>query len=458
MPTFNELALQGDCPVIHSLRSDQATLIATRVPLTDPMSGRWGWVLTLNHRNGRTDPDDIATLRDNTGQQYPKVYLLADMQNYIEKWGCTEWEEGYHQNGHQLALEKNTSASGAAIVREDILQQLLCELREHHAQAIASVKDEVKEQLEAIRGEIAASTTQLHQALQDQSIDAYNRLLDRFNLTSATLDQQVTTQSVKVTEVVEEQSLRTREETGRHIETLNQEIKNHVSLTQKNTVDAVEAQFLMSKTDTAKHLEREHEEIRTGLTDFTTELKALEEQIKLALQELDPDIEEDLDKIQNADPASIATKMVRKATTQIERITACHQRMSIKYFDSANEQSRKAFKYVWILGFTAVWLLAFAIVATVFMALLHLYGFAVLLGSIGTIGTTIVTVMGVIQASHAKTTEQFAYAQKLLDRRYGSTIANAMIIGYTDDDHKQAAIDKIVDSLLGDEITPIASK
>ena len=456
MPTFYELAQQGEFPVVHSLRKDQATLIATRVPLTDPGLGGWGWILTLNHKNGRTDSDDIATLRDNTGRQYPKVYLLADMQNYIETWGCTEWEEGYHQNGHQLALAKNMAASGADIVREDILKQLLTELQERQAQEANAIKDEVIAQLEATRKEITLDNTQFHQELQEQTIDAYNRLLERFHLNTVALDQQVVTQSVGVTEVVAAQSLLTREETGRHVETLNQEIKNHVSLTQKNTLDAVEEQFLMSKADTANHLLREHEEIRTGLTGFTTELKALEEQIKLVLQELDPDLEEDLDKTQNADPESMATKMVRKATTQIERITASHQRMSIKYFDSANEQSRKAFKYAWFLGFTAVGLLAFFIVATVFMALLHLYGFAVVLGSVGGIGATIVTVMGVIQSSHAKTTEQFAYAQKLLDRRYGSTIANAMIIGYTDEAHKQVAIDKIVESLLRDEATSIA--
>ena len=206
--------------------------------------------------------------------------------------------------------------------------------------------------------------------------------------------------------------------------------------------------------DTVKLLEREHEEISTGLAGFVTELKALEEQIKFALQELDPDIEEDLNTTQNADP----TKMVRKATTQIERITASHQRMSIKYFDSANEQSRKAFKYAWFLGFTAVGLFAAVIGACVFMSILHLYGFAVILGSVGAIGGSIVTVMGWVSSSHARTIEQFAYAQKLLDRRYGSTIANAMIIGYTDDDHKQTAIDKIVDSLLRDEVTPIVPK
>jgi uncharacterized membrane protein YphA (DoxX/SURF4 family) len=453
MATFDELALQGEYPVLHSLRSDHATLIATRVPLTDIGMGRWGWVLTLNHRNGRTDSDDIAALRDNTGQQYPKVYSLSDMQNYIEKWGCAEWEEGYHQNGHQLSLPKNTTSSDAAIVREDVLKQLLSELKEHQEAQARLLVDELHARLEETRNKLEMENATSFQALNDNTIEAYNRLLDRSRTNNETLDQQVVTQIVKVTEVVEAQSLLTREEAGRHVETMTEEIRNRVSLTQKSTLDAIEAQFNLAKVDTTKHLEEEHEEIKTRLTGFSTELKELQEQIKLALQALDPDVDEDLDKTQNADPAFTATKMVRKATTQIERITQSHQKMSMNYFNSANEQSRKAFKYAWFLGFTAVGLLAFFIVATVFMALLHLYGFAVVLGSIGGIGTTIVTVMGLISSSHAKTAEQFAYAQKLLDRRYGSTIANALIIGYTDEDRKQASIDKIVDSLLKNEAT-----
>jgi hypothetical protein len=462
MPTFDELALQGEYPVVHSLRKDQATLIATRVPLTDMQMGRWGWVLTLNHRNGRIDSDDIATLRDNTGRQYPKVYLLTDMQNYIEKWGCTEWEEGYHQNGHQLALPRNMAAAGSDIVREDILKQLLSELQERQAQEVTAFRDEVKAQLEATRSEIGTENTRFHEVLQDETMDAYNKLLERYRITHEdtrqqieALDQGINTQSVKVTEVVEAQSCLTREEAGRHVETLTEEIRNRVSLTQKSTLEVVESQFNLSRVDTAKYLEREHEEIRTDLANFTTELKELQEQVKLALQALDPDIEEDLGKADTADPASTATKMVRKATTQIERITLSHQKMSINYFNSANWQSRQAFRYAWFLGFISVGLLAFFIVAAVFAALLHLYGFAVLLGAIGGVGTTIGTVMGLISSSHAKTAEQFAVAQKLLDRSYRPTIANAMCIGYTDEARKQAALDNIIGGLLKNEASDI---
>ena len=343
------------------------------------------------------------------------------------------------------------AASGSDIVREDVLKQLLSELQEHQAQEVTAFKDEIKAQLETTRSDITTDDAQFHGELQEQTIDLYNRLLDRYRVNAEALDRQVVTQSVKVAELVEAQSLLNREEAGRHVETLTEEIRDHVSLTQKSTLDAVEDQFNMSRVDSAKHLESGHEEINTELASFTTELKGLQEQIELALQALDPDIEEDLGKADTADSVSTATKIVRKATTQIERITQSHQRMSMNYCNSANDQSKQAFKYAWFLGFTAVGLLAFFIVATVFMALLHLYGFAVVLGSIGGIGTTIVTVMGLISSSHARTAEQFALAQKLLDRSYRPTIANAMCIGYTDEDRKQAAYDKIVDSLLTNE-------
>src|SRR6266496_2484524 len=444
MPTFDELALQGEYPVVHSLRRDQATLIATRVPFADIQMGRWGWVLTLNHRDGRTDSDDIATLRDNTGHQYPKVYSRSDMQNYIEKWGCSEWEEGYHQNGHLLSLPKNTVSSGADIVREDVLKQLLSELEEHQKVQSTLLMDELNGRLEETRKELEMENAKNFHVLNDSTMDYYNRLLDGSRTNNEILDQQVVTQTVKITEVVEAQSLLTREEAGKHVETLTEEIKNRVSLTQKSTLDAVEAQFNMAKVDTAKHLEGEHEEIKTSLTGFTSELKELQEKIKLALQALDPDIEEDLEKTDTADPAASATKMARKVTTQIERITYGHQKMSIKYFDSANEQSRKGFRLAWLLGFMAFGLLGFTIVSAVVLASLQLYGYSVLIGAIGGIGTTIISLMTTVSSLQARTAKQFANAQLLLDRSYRPTIANAMCIGYTDEARKQAAIDKII--------------
>ncbi len=457
MPTFDELARQGNCPVIHSQRSDEATLIATRVPIDDIRLERWGWVLTLIPKDGRTDQNDIETLRDNAGRQFPKVYLLKDMQTYCERWACTEWEEGYH-NGHQTALAGSHTATSADILQEDVLKQLLGELQERQGQTVAILKDEVRAQLETTRSEITLDNARFYQQLQDQAIDAYNRVLEHSRTKSEVLGQELVTQSVKVTEMLETQSLLTREETEKHVETLTEEIRNRVSQTQKSTLDAIEAQFLMSRADTANHLEREHEEIKTDLAGFTRELKELQEQIKQALEALDPDIEEDLDKTQNADPASTATKLVRRATTQIERITQSHQRMSMNYYNSANEQSRKGFRLAWMLWFTSVGLLAFTIVAAVFMAILHLYGFTVLFGAIGGIGTTIVAVMGALSSFHARTAEQFALAQKLLDRSYRPTIANAMCIGYTDEDRKQAAIDKIIDGLLKNEATSVALK
>src|SRR5205823_10152030 len=127
-------------------------------------------------------------------------------------------------------------------------------------------------------------------------------------------------------------------------------------------------------------------EIKTSLTGFSTELKELQEQIKLALQALDPDIEEDPGKTDTADPASTATKMARKVTTQIERITLGHQKMSMNYFNSANEQSRQGFRLAWLLGFMGLGLLGFTIISAVVLVTLQLYGYSVLIGAIGGIG------------------------------------------------------------------------
>lgn len=125
--------------------------------------------------------------------------------------------------------------------------------------------------------------------------------------------------------------------------------------------------------------------------------------------------------------------------------------MSMNYFHSANEQSRQGFHLAWLFGFIGLGLLCFTIVAAVFMAILHLYGYTVLIGAIGGIGTTIITFMSTLSSLQARTAQQFAIAQKLLDRSYRPTIANAMCIGYSDEDRKQQAIDKIIEGLLKDD-------
>ncbi len=231
-------------------------------------------------------------------------------------------------------------------------------------------------------------------------------------------------------------------------ETIREEIKNQAPLTQRNTLEAIEAQFIISRTDTTKQLEMSHETIQTNIAAFTAELKGLQEQIKLTIDALDPDIELDSEKTENADAATTATRMVRKVTTQIERIAASQQKMSINYYNSANEQARQGFKLAWMFGIMGAILLGFTIVSAVVMTSLHLYGFSVLLGAVGGIGTTIVTFMGGLSSLQARTAKQFASAHMLLDRSYRPTIAHAMCIGYTDDERKQAAIDKIIDGLL----------
>lgn len=444
MPTFEELALHTNCPVIRSKRSDDAVLIATRVPLDDIRLERWGWVLTIIPRDGRSDQNDIETLRDNAGRQFPKVYVQSDMQNYIERWTCTEWEEGYQQNGH-YSLNGNHASSAPQVLEEDVLKPLLSQLQESQAREITALKEEIRVQLEAARREVADSNAAFHEALQDQTMEAYNRGLDRARQSVETVSRDALNQAAKYTEVVEEVS-------GKSAQALTEEIKNQSALSERHTLEAIEAQFRMSRTDTAEHLQREHEEIKTGLASFTAELKELQEQIKLALAELDPILDEETDQTQqNATDNTNATKIARKVTTQIERITLGHQKMSMSYYNSANQQSQQAFKYAWFLGFTAIGLFCFFVIASVFMAFLQLYGYAVLLGSIGGVATAIVTVMGLISSAYAKTTKQFALAQKLLDRSYRPTIANAICIGYSDEDRKQGAFDKIVDNLLTNE-------
>lgn len=446
MPTFTELVQQG-FPIICSKRKDGAILIATRIPLDDIRLERWGWILTLSSADGVPIEDDTGTLKNGAGRRFPKIYLLPDLQNYIEKWDCVEWEEGYYAAGFQLLPSKNGASANGSVSANGS--------QEPQPQLLDTIKAELQTQLETSRNSFEEMNAEYFQQLQEETIQGYNILLERSKAGHEATARQLDT----LTHNLEEASLQEKEhfrqlqeETAQHEETVTEVVKNTAALFHQQTIVALEEQYRLARQETVRQLEEVRKEIRTELASFTSELHLLGEQVKQALDELNPDFEQEVDTTQTADPASTAVKNVRKATTQIERITASHQSMSKKYFDSANEQSKQSFKYAWFLYFAAFGMLFITVLAAVFMVMLQLYGYAVLFGSIGTLGTTVTYIMGAISSFHAKTTQQFADAQRLLDRRYGSTIANAIIVGYPDDEHRISALDKVVDSLIRDEI------
>lgn len=333
MPTFTELS-QAGYPIIRSKRRDGAILIATRIPLDDVRLERWGWILTLSSIDGVPIEDDTDTLKNGAGRRFPKIYLLPDIQSYIEKWECLEWEEGYHTNGYQLVVSRN----GASMDGQ----------QEHQAQLLTEIRAELQSQLEDNRVRLEEKNAEYFEKMQLGTMESYNILLGRANTNFQETTKQFEELDHNLDETfgeVEEHTRLLQEATEQHVKIVTEEIKNTASLYNQQTLIALEEQSRMSRQDTVKQLEEAREEIRKELDSFSAELRSLGEQVKQTLDEINPDIEEELDKTQTADPALTATKMVRKATTQIERITYSHQKMSTKYFDSANEQSKQSFKY-----------------------------------------------------------------------------------------------------------------
>src|SRR6266496_5831918 len=125
MPTFDELSSQSAYPITHSQRKDGAILTAIKVPIDDVRLERWGWILTLSHKDGSYNQDDIATLQDNNGQRYPKIYTPIEIYNYTEKWGCNFWEVGYNSNGNKIHSTRITTPLNADMLQKEMLQETL---------------------------------------------------------------------------------------------------------------------------------------------------------------------------------------------------------------------------------------------------------------------------------------------------------------------------------------------
>jgi hypothetical protein len=150
MATFDNIAIHSNYPVVFSKRNDDACLIATRVPLDDIRLENWGWILSLSYKDGSSNSDDIETLQDNLGKKYPKVYLLPDIQNYVEKWGCYEWEEWYPRNSNTNVRAKVTMPLSKPTLQENLLQEKIDELRVAYEQKIKYLQSEMNTKTDII--------------------------------------------------------------------------------------------------------------------------------------------------------------------------------------------------------------------------------------------------------------------------------------------------------------------
>ena len=512
MTMFEDIATLNDYSVVHSQRKEGVTLIATRVPLDDIRLENWGWVLSLSQKDARNDQDDIETLQDNAGRRYPRVYTLPDVQSYAEKWACTQWKMGYSNNDYMSDLEVNVIENDKT--QEDVLligslhdtvTALSSQIKIQHAEIYEKIegqrvafhtelKDQfvdltegMKKQIEVLDDEVETLLLQTQETiikpveeakkqieLLNEDVENQAMLIQKytfdvvdtksFEIREAAkkylddLIKEVQGQSLLVQrntlEVVEAQSLAVRDETKRLIDIDGTETKNQLSLIQKNTIDAIEGQFLITQQSIQKNHESVYEEIKTRLEVFSIQMRDLQEQTKKVLEVIEPDEDVDAEKTENEDVVSTAANIARRATTQIERIAANQQRLSTSYYNNANKQAQEGFRLARTLTDVGAAFFFVVIAFAVLMTFLHLYGYTVLLGAVGTIGGAIVTAVGGLNSLQASTAKQFARSHLLLDRSYRATIAHAMCNGYADETRKEQAIDKVIDGLLkSDDLT-----
>ena len=511
MKFFEEIAINNDFPVVHAQRKDGVTLIATRVPLDDIRLELWGWVLSLSQKDARNDQDDIETLQDNAGRRYPKVYTLPDVQSYAEKWACTEWEKGYSDKSYVRDLNVDVIPNDKT--QEDVLRisslhetvtTLSSEMKTQYTEIcekfegqrtlhtelrnqFVDLTEGMKKQIEVLDDEVETLLLQtqetiirpieetrrqieaLSENVEDQSMQVQKYTFDVVDTKSTEireatrkciedLNGEVQGQALSVQrstlEAIEFQSLAIRDEIKRLVDVASTESRNQLSLIQKNTIDAIEGQFLITQQNIQKNSEGVHNDIKTSLEVFSSQLQDLHEQTKKVLEVLEPDVDMDVEKTENEDVNTTATNIARRATTQIERIAANQQRLSTSYYNNANKQAQEGFRLARILTGVGAAFFFVVIAFAVPMTFLHLYGYTVLLGAVGTIGGAIVTAVGGLNSLQASTAKQFARSHLLLDRSYRATIAHAMCNGYIDETHKEQAIDKVIDGLLkGDNLT-----
>jgi hypothetical protein len=140
MSFFQEIAFNEDISVIHTRIKDRVAVIATRLPLKNTLPARWGWILTLGSKGEIIEYGDIATLSDNIGRRYPKVYLHTDMFEYRKKWECLHWSAGY--SDEKSIFIQDDSLPGMKQFKDDSLREINDEYQ--------NIREELNEKLQNI--------------------------------------------------------------------------------------------------------------------------------------------------------------------------------------------------------------------------------------------------------------------------------------------------------------------
>lgn len=462
MPTFDDLALHSDCPVIHSQRKDGATLIATRIPLDDASLGRWGWVLTLRQEDGSTDHNDIQTLRDNSGRQYPKTYLFKDMKNYNETWSCTDWEEGYHTNGNASWLAKSNGVPGDKLVQENVFQQALTELQARQEEQLGAFQNQLLTQVATISAEVGANHTKLRDALGDITFNSHNRLLEQFRFAFEDTSKQLSTLDTETTSARQAQetalneiTLQTQkmhEDTKRDIEELREGIKDRALLVQ----DTIRTGFDQTHQDNVNSSETVKEGQQLGFNALTAHITVMQESIGKIWDAVNPVIDADTDatKSDNNDVASTAANAARKATSRIERMAANLTGLSNSYYKNVSDQSKRSFELARTISLIGGIILLVSLIAVFASLFLHLGEATLIFNGIGALIAAIVEGIAGLNLVYDKATKQFTRSQIYLDRIQRSSMAYAIAENIPDEAAKQQTVEKIALDLIkvGDQI------
>ncbi|GCE50456.1 hypothetical protein EI42_05851 [Thermosporothrix hazakensis] len=505
MTDFQEIALDVNIPVLHSVRKDGANVIATRVPLDDVRLQKWGWILSLSHGNEYQEQNDIDTLIDRSGKRYPKVYYLADILNYIEKWECRDWEIGYQKSDdNKKPLLLNTSSGK----EERDLQQIIEASNDHLRHTLEMQTIELYNRLiKQSRDFHQESENHLNEVERQLGVNV-QQLEESIGKLSATLvhEQSQTMEQLKKILIEELMPGIAQHTEWQRVEEVFEETRERIVREQSQTIEQKSiflldslkeslSQQLTLQGDVIRSLENKIssgsvgyvEEIIDGNNDIMQKLDVLESNIEkqyITLQEdnerltsikgllstqqdkqnveaqeireklaqiialLEPEEEQDSTKKDVLSGSSMNVK-TRRASTQIERITKDHQSLINEFFNSSKKQADEAFAVVRFINILGAIACVFCLVLSVVMLFFQQFTYSAVLGSIGGIGTTLATILGKLSANtQMHVAEQFEKSLEILNTTYQPIVAQTMCAIYADEDRKQAALDKIIDRLL----------
>lgn len=460
MPTFEELSQRTTYPVLHTQRNDGVIIVATRVPLTDVRLQQWGWILSQAYKVEHTSQDEFDGLIDGAGKRYSKIHSLADMQYYIEKWKCQDWEVGYFAIG-RATDNRVTVRLEDKIVQEDTFKNSIESLKIFQEKQTYALLHAISQQEKSFQGPfenlsngVDASLTKMHQEILSAYADQQEHLgefvqnaFDNFDKAQsndvALISLQTKVEQLNEALKIVENSVALKVQT-----TVIEEIVDQVTQLKTLILGKIEQQPQLSEHDLSEHFNKLDQK---QLDQLETLMVAMEEVQKCIGEIKDILVPIDIDDANTNNVDDAIKKLSKSAKTLSEKYVTSLINTNSKYHNTVDKQVKDSFGLTRIILYVGVCLFAFTVISLLVTFSFHSDEIALLTNGVGATLSAVALGLGGLNKVHDEAAKRQLSTLANLSRSVKAAHAQFIIEQVDDEVWQKTQFERLLNQLGSDE-------